>query len=233
MKIPGLSFSWKRALGITQVKQKIALQQAYLTQQIASIKQQLIHFVRSTIKCKRNMKRYHWLLLLNVTIITLLLTGCSNHKMKINGVDIRNGYETVKQELMKQPGVKLHDEDTPIVPIGSYDFALLPSYGDNILMRSTDSLSYEGFKSIVNHYSEEYGIEPIIEGRDKFMQLESKGSDQLFDYNSNTHAFYKIIAQATDYGDGALFEIDKYNYIFVVYTSNWRSYHVNILFFVL
>ncbi len=26
MKIPGLSFSWKRALGITQTKQKIARQ---------------------------------------------------------------------------------------------------------------------------------------------------------------------------------------------------------------
>ena len=232
MKIPGLTFSWKRAIGITQAKKKSLVQQAYLTQQIASIKQQLIHFVRSTIKCKRNMKRYHWLLLLNVTIITLLLTGCSNHKMKINGVDIRNGYETVKQELIAQ-GRELHNEDSPIVAIGAYDFVLSPNHRVNILLRSIDSLSYEGYKHIVNHYSEEYGVTPIIEGRDKFMQLESKGSDQLFDYNSNTHAFYKIIAQVTDYGEGALFEIDKYNYIFVGYTSNWNTYHVHVLYFVL
>ena len=178
------------------------------------------------------MKVYHWiffglLMFIGIVIWVAIITPV----MKINGVGIHNGYETLKSDLIAQ-GCELYDGDTPIIHVGSHDFILTPCYAA-VILRSIDSLSLADFNKIVTHYTNEYNTTPLIEGRDKFMQLESNGSDQLFDYNSNTHAFYKIIAQATDYGEGALFEIDKYNYIFVGYTSNWNTYHVHVLYYVL
>ena len=168
----------------------------------------------------------------------LLLTGCAiwlvstTFLMKINGVHVANGYEFVKQELLEQPGIKLHDEDTPIIPIGSYDFVLSRFYGATLMLRSVDSLSYDGYESVVNYYAKEYGVEPIIEGHDNFFNLYNRDKHRLSEINAN-HDFVYIIGDATDYGEGALFEINKYNYIFVGYTSNWNTYHVHVLYYVL
>lgn len=178
------------------------------------------------------MKTYHFLLIFLAIAIGVVVWIMNTPLMTINGVRVDLGYETIRQELMEQPGCELYDGDTPIIYVGSHDFILTPCYAA-VMLRSIDSLSLADFNKIVTHYTNEYNTTPLIEGRDNFMQLESKGSDQLFDYNSNTHAFYKIIAQATDYGEGALFEIDKYNYIFVGYTSNWNTYHVHVLYYVL
>ena len=179
------------------------------------------------------MKYLRWLLIIPVLLIAIIIWFIATTTlMKINDVWVGYGYETVKQELMKQTGVKLHDEDTPIIPIGSYDFVLSPCYGATIMLRSIDSLSYEGYKSVVDHYSEEYDIEPIIEGHDNFFHICNRERNRISEINSN-HDFVYIIGDATDYGEGALFEIDKYNYIFVGYTSNWNTYHVHVLYYVL
>ena len=178
------------------------------------------------------MKVYHWIFFgLLIFIGIVIWVAITTPVMKINGVGVHNGYETLRSDLIAQ-GCELYDENSPIIPIEGYKF-YLHEMQMPIVIRSIDSLSLADFNKIVTHYTNEYNTTPLIEGRDKFMRLESKGSDQLFDYNSNTHAFYKIIAQATDYGEGALFEIDKYNYIFVGYTSNWNTYHVHVLYYVL
>ena len=178
------------------------------------------------------MKVYHWILFGLLAFIGIVIwVTISTPMMKINGVGVHNGYETLKSELIAQ-GCELYDEDTPIILIEGHKF-YLHEVQIPIVIRSIDSLSLADFNKIVAHYTKEYNTTPLIERRDNFMQLESKGSEQLFDYNSNIHAFYKIIALATDYGEGALFEIDKYNYIFVGYTSNWHTNRVHVLYYVL
>jgi hypothetical protein len=177
--------------------------------------------------------------LISLLLPTLLLVSgvvwfmATVFSMKINGVPVIHGYETLKQELIQKPGVKLYDEETPIIPIGSYDFTLSPFYGGaTIMLRSIDSLSYEGYESIVKYYAKEYGIEPIIEGHDNFFNLYNRECDRISKINP-IHDFVYIIGDATDYGEGALFEINQCNYIFVGYTSNWNTYHVHVLYYVL
>ena len=169
------------------------------------------------------------ILLLVSGVVWLLAT---TFFMKISGVPVIHGYETIKQELMQNPGVKLYDEDTPIIPISSYDFNLSPCYGATIMLRSVDSLSYEGYESVVSHYAKKYREKPIIEGHDNFFNLYNKNQHLLSEINANPEFVY-IVGDATDYGEGALFEIDKNNYIFVGYTSNWNTYHVHVLYYVL
>ena len=177
------------------------------------------------------MKVYHWILFGLLAFISIVIwVTIYTPVMKINGVDIHNGYDTLKKKLIVQ-GCELHNEDKPIVSIEGYKF-YLHDVQTPIVIRSIDSLSLADYNNILTYYTKEYNTSPLIEGRDKFMQLESKGSEQLFDYNSNIHAFYKIIAHATDYGEGALFEIDRNNYIFVGYTSNWYVNHVHICYYV-
>ena len=174
------------------------------------------------------MKLYHWLI---ITIITLLWFACSNPKMQINGVDVNVSYEILKHELISQ-GCELYNEDAPVIPIDSYKFILKRS-PQAIMLTSIASLSLADYNNVIAHYSREYVVNPIIEGRESFFNLYNREPHRMSEFNIKEEAFKRIINIATDYAEGALLEIDKDNYIFIGYTSNWHSSRVHVLYYVL
>lgn len=183
------------------------------------------------------MKVYHWILLLLAVLIGWFIwVAATTPFMTINGVRVydggRDGYDYLKEELLNQPNIELYEEDTPIVPIGDYKFILSKS-PFSIKLSSIDSLSHQDYLKVVEFIAKDYGVEPILEGRESFFRLYNRERERMSEYNQNRRAFSDIIGVATDYGDGALFEIDKNNYIFVGYTSNWHTYRVHILYYVL
>lgn len=177
-------------------------------------------------------KVYHWILLLLAILIGWFIwVVATTPFMTINGVQVYDGYDSLKEELLNQPNIELYDEETPIVPIGDYKFILSKS-PFSIKLESKDSLSHQDYLNVVECISRDYKVKPILEGRETFFRLHNRETDRICEYNP--HEFFrKIIGNATDYGNGALFEIDKYNYIFVGYTSNWQTYRVHILYYVL
>lgn len=176
------------------------------------------------------MKVYHWILFLLAVLIGWLV-WVTRPMMTIKNLPVDYGYDYLKKELLNQPNVELYNEDTPVVPIGDYKF-ILSRVPYSIMLRSKDSLSHQDYLNVVECISRDYKVKPILEGRETFFRLYNRETDRICEYNP--HEFFrKIIGNAIDYGNGALFEIDKYNYIFVGYTSNWQTYRVHILYYVL
>jgi hypothetical protein len=179
------------------------------------------------------MKVYHWiLLLLTALIVWGIWVVATTPFMTVNGISVYDGYDYLKKELLNQPNIELYDEDTPIVPMGDYKF-ILSQNPFSIKLESIDSLSHQDYLNVVEFIAKDYRVEPILEGHESFFRLYNRERERISEYNQNWRAFSDIIGVATDYGDGALFELDKYNYIFIGYTSNYHTDQVHILYYVL
>ena len=177
------------------------------------------------------MKVYHWILLLLAVLIGCFVWVFTGPFMTINAVPVYDGYDSIKEQLLNQPNVELYDDETPIILIGDYKF-ILSRNPYSIMLRSIDSLSHQDYLNVVECIAREYKVKPILEGRESFISLHNGETNRISDYNPN-ESFRQIIGVATDYENGALFELDKFNYIFVGYTSNWQTYRVHILYYVL
>jgi hypothetical protein len=178
------------------------------------------------------MKTYHWILLVLTALIGWIIWAISTIPiMTINGVPVDLEYDVLQEELLAQPHAEANAEGAPIVYMGDYKFALDRSWA-SVMLKSIDSLSRQEYQAVIDLIANEYKLKPILKGRDSFCKLYNKERDLIRDYNQNTEAFSSIIGIATDYGDGVLFEIDKHNYIFVGYTSNWYANHVHICYYV-
>ena len=180
----------------------------------------------------RKLKFYHWTLLgVGVLIGWVIWAIATTPFMTINGVYVNVEYNVLKKELLARPNVEASAEGAPIVYMGDYKFALDRRLA-SVMLKSIDSLSLQEYQAVIDLIANEYKLKPILKGRDSFCKLYNKERDLIRDYNQNTEAFSSIIGIATDYGDGVLFEIDKHNYIFVGYTSNWYANHVHICYYV-
>ena len=184
----------------------------------------------------RKLKFYHYILLgVGALIGWVIWAIASTPIMTINGVPVDVEYDALKKELLALPNAKASAEGAPIVYMGDYKFVLDRTWS-SVILKSVDSLSCKDFQEVVAHIAKDYKIKPIIEGRYSFCKL-YKERDRIREYNQNAEAFLTIIGIATDYPYGVLFEIDKYNYIFVGYTSDstlpcWYSNHVHICYYV-
>ena len=177
------------------------------------------------------MKVYHWILLLLAVLISCFVWFFTGPFMTINGVPVYDGYDSIKEELLNHPNVELYDEDTPIVSIGDYKF-ILSRNPYSIMLRSIDSLSHQDYLNVVECIATDYKLKPILEGRETFFRLYNRETSRISDYNPHEY-FRQIIGIATDYKNGALFELDKFNYIFVGYNTYGYTYQVHILYYVL
>lgn len=178
------------------------------------------------------MKIYHWILLCLIALVAWAIWGIASIPiMTINGVPVDLEYDVLQKELLAQPHAEANAEGAPIVYMGDYNFVLDRTWS-SVILKSVDSLSCKDFQEVVHYIANEYKVKPIIEGRASFCSLYNREHERISEYNLNTEALLTIIGIATDYGDGALFEIDKNNYIFVGYTSNWYVNHVHICYYV-
>ena len=185
----------------------------------------------------RKLKFYHWTLLgVGVLIGWIIWAIATTPFRTINGVYVNVEYDVLKKELLARPNVEASAEGAPIVYMGDYKFVLDRTWS-SVILKSVDSLSCKDFQEVVDYIANEYKVKPIVEGRASFCSLYNKERDRIRNYNQNTEAFLTIIGIATDYPYGVLFEIDKYNYIFVGYTSDstlpcWHTNHVHICYYV-
>jgi hypothetical protein len=181
----------------------------------------------------QKLKIYHWMLLCLIALIAWALWAiASTPIMTINGVPVDVEYDALKKELLALPNAKANAEGIPVVYMGDYQFVLDKSWS-SIMLKSIDSLLHQDYQEVVGYLAKDYKVKPIIEGRDSFIRLYNRERNYISEYNQNTEAFLSIIGIATDYADGALFEIDKYNYILVGYTSNWHTHHVHIYYYLI
>ena len=185
----------------------------------------------------RKLKFYHWILLgVGALIGWVIWAIATTPIMTINGVPVDVEYDVLQKEFLAQPYAEANAEGAPVVYMGNYKFVLNRNWS-SIFLKSVDSLSSKDFQKVVAHISNDYKIKPIIEGRDSFFKLYNRERDRIREYNQNAEAFLTVIGIAIDYPYGVLFEIDKYNYIFVGYTSDstlpcWHTNHVHICYYV-